>query len=332
MVLTPQVLELDPEAEVERIVRWMREELGGRLRRRGLVLGVSGGVDSGVCAALCARAVGPKRVLALLMPEADSSPESTVRGQELVRRLGIESLEVDITPTLEALGCYGWRDEAIRRVFPDYDGSWPHKLVIRGHGEGRLNHFLLVVETPEGELREARLPLHEYLQIVAATNFKQRTRKTLEYFHADRLNYAVVGTPNRLEYDQGFFVKLGDGSADLKPIAHLYKTQVYRLAEHLDLPKGTREAQPSTDTFSLPQGQDEFYFALPYDQMDLALWAFSHGVPAEELAQALGVDPAAAQAVYTDIQAKRRTTAYQHMAPLLVKESREDHLNVLDFL
>ena len=124
---------------------------------------------------------------------------------------------------------------------------------------------------------ETRLPLQEYLQIVAATNFKQRIRKTLEYFHADRLNYAVVGTPNRLEYDQGFFVKNGDGAADVKPIAHLYKTQVYALARHLGLPEEICNGAPTTDTYSLPQGQDEFYFALPYDQMDLALWALNHG-------------------------------------------------------
>lgn len=319
MVLTPGVLDLDPEAETARIVRRIREELGGRLRRRGLVLGVSGGVDSGVCAALSARAVGPQRVLALLMPETDSSPDSTRRGRELVRELGIGFLEVDITPTLEAIGCYRWRDEAIARVFPGYDGTWPHKLVIRGHSEGRLNHFFLVMETPEGHRKEARLPLHEYLQIVAATSFKQRTRKTLEYFHADRLNYAVVGTPNRLEYDQGFFVKLGDGAADLKPIAHLYKTQVYQLADHLKLPGSIRDAQPTTDTYSLPQGQDEFFFALPYHQMDLALWAYNHGVPSEELARVLELDPGAARGIYSDIEAKRRTTSYQHLAPILME-------------
>jgi NAD+ synthase len=191
--------------------------------------------------------------------------------------------------------------------------------VIRGGAEGRVNHFALVVQRPDGTEEEARLGLHAYLQIVAATNFKQRIRKTLEYFHADRLNYAVIGTPNRLEYDQGFFVKNGDGAADIKPIAHLYKTQVYALAAKLDIPEEVRNAAPTTDTYSLAQGQDEFYFALPYPQMDLALWAVNHGVPAAEIAPVIGLTAEQAEFVFKDIAAKRRTTAYQHLKSLLVE-------------
>ena len=140
------------------------------------------------------------------------------------------------------------------------------------------------------------MPPAAYLQIVAATNFKQRVRKMMEYYHADRLNYAVAGTPNRLEYDQGFFVKLGDGAADVKPIAHLYKTQVYALAEYLGVPEEIRRRPPTTDTFSLPQTQEEFYFALPYAKMDLCLYGHNHGVPAAEVAAAAGSDRGAGRA------------------------------------
>ena len=317
--LDRSVLALDEEAEIERIAKSIRDMLTRRLRRRGLVVAISGGIDSAVCAALSVRAVGKEKVLGLLMPELDSASSTTPRGRMVAESLGIEFLTEDIAPTLRAIGCYGRRDAAIREVFPDYDGSWPHKLVIRGGAEGRVNHFALVVQRPDGRQEEARLPLHAYLQIVAATNFKQRIRKTLEYYHADRLNYAVVGTPNRLEYDQGFFVKNGDGSADLKPIAHLYKTQVYALAAKLGIPDEVRKAAPTTDTYSLDQGQDEFYFALPYQQMDLALWALNHGVPAAELASTLGLTPEQADFVYRDIAAKRRTTAYQHLKSLLIE-------------
>jgi NAD+ synthase len=204
-------------------------------------------------------------------------------------------------------------------VFPEYGDGWKNKIVIKGGLEGRINHFELVVQTPAGELKTARLPLPEYLQIVAATNHKQRIRKTVEYYHADRLNYAVIGTPNRLEYDQGFFVKNGDGSADVKPIAHLYKTQVYELARHMKLPKEICEAVPTTDTYSLAQGQDEFYFALPFAQMDLALWALNNGKSAAELAQVLEITEAQAQFVLNDIVAKRKTTRYLHLRPVLVE-------------
>jgi NAD+ synthase len=317
--LHPNVLALNENAEIEKITQAIRDMLGRRLRRRGLVVGISGGIDSAVCAALCVRAVGQDKVLGLLMPEADSASTTTPRGQLVAEQLGIEWVKEDISGTLDAIGCYRRRDEAIREVFPDYDGTWPHKLVIRGGAEGRVNHFALVMQRPDGSEEEARLPLHAYLQIVAATNFKQRIRKTLEYYHADRLNYAVAGTPNRLEFDQGFFVKNGDGAADLKPIAHLYKTQVYALAAKLDIPDEVRTAAPTTDTYSLAQGQDEFYFALPYQQMDLALWGVNHDVPAAEIAPLIGITPEQAEFVYKDIAAKRRTTAYQHLKSLLVE-------------
>jgi NAD+ synthase len=232
----------------------------------------------------------------------------------------------DIAPALEGIGCYRQRDEAIRKVFPDYADGWKNKIVIKGGLEGQINHFDLVVQTPSGELKSARLPLPQYLQIVAATNHKQRIRKSVEYYHADRLNYAVIGTPNRLEYDQGFFVKNGDGSADVKPIAHLYKSQVYALARHLKLPAEICNATPTTDTYSLAQGQDEFYFALPYQQMDLALYALNHGYPASSLAQAVGITVAQAEHVFRDIEAKRRATRYMHLKPVLVEPVLELNL------
>ncbi|MCM5681384.1 NAD(+) synthase [Schlegelella sp. S2-27] len=317
--LTPAVLALDLEREAERIARWMVETVATRLHRRGVIIAISGGIDSSTCAALAVRALGPKKVFGLLLPEQDSSAFSGDRGRQVAEHLGIAYEVHDIAPALEALGCYRQRDAAIRALFPAYGAGWKNKIVIAGGTAGGINFFKLVVRSPDGALHEARLPVREYLQIVAATNFKQRVRKTMEYFHADRLNYAVIGTPNRLEYDQGFFVKNGDGAADLKPIAHLYKTQVYAMARHLGLPEAVCAAEPTTDTYSLPQGQDEFYFALPYAQMDLALWARNHDVPAEELAHALGVSDSRAQAIFRDIDAKRRGTRYLHAPAELVE-------------
>jgi NAD+ synthase len=292
----------------------------GHLRRRGLVVALSGGVDSSVACALAVEAVGPGRVFGLLLPEEDSSPESSARAWDLCRKLGIEAREEEITSVLAAIGCYRWRDEAIRRVFPDYGVGWKSKIAIGGGAEGRYNHFKMVVQDSRGERHEARLGHREYLQIVAATNFKQRVRKTLEYFHADRLNYAVVGTPNRVEYDQGFFVKNGDGSADLKPIAHLYKTQVFQLARYFELPAEICESVPTTDTYSLPQGQDEFYFALPYQDMDVALLYRIQDRTAEELAEAIGITRDEAAWVYRDIDRKRATTAPLHWPALLMRD------------
>jgi NAD+ synthase len=187
-------------------------------------------------------------------------------GKIISDRLGIETALEDIAPMLKAAGCYERRDAAIRKVLPEYGPDWKSKLVLPSAMQsGRLNVFALAAQSPEGETRKVRLPLDTYLGIVAATNMKQRTRKQMEYYHADRLHYAVAGTPNRLEYNQGFFVKNGDGAADIKPIAHLYKTQVYALARALDVPEEIRRRPPITDTYSLPQTQEESCFSLPYD-------------------------------------------------------------------
>jgi NAD+ synthase len=310
--------ELDYASEADRICGRLRELTADVLRRRGLVVAMSGGIDSSVCAALAVRALGKERVFGLLLPERDSSGSSSQLGRMLAEHLGVAHVLHDISPTLAAIGCYSAQDEVLRRVLPGFGEGWKFKLAIADAMAGRIGITRVVAEDPAGKRHEQRLSAPDYLQIVAATNFKQRVRKTLEYFHADRLNYAVVGTPNRVEYDQGFFVKNGDGAADVKPIAHLYKTQVYGMARHLGLPEAITSTTPTTDTFSLAQGQDEFYFGLPYPQMDLALWHLNHGLSAAELACELGCDEAAAERHYETIRAKRRTTAYLHSSPLLV--------------
>ena len=314
------VLEIDYAREADRICEGLRQAVATTLRRRGLVVAISGGIDSSVCAALAVRALGPSKVQCLILPERDSDPDSAARAQLLAQTLGVAAETFDIAPALEAIGAYAARDAAVRTVLPGFDDDWKMKLAITGGSEGAINRFRLVARAPDGTMHERDLRLHEYLTIVAATSYKQRLRKTIEYFHADRLHYAVLGTPNRLEYDQGFFVKNGDGAADIKPIAHLYKTQVYGMARHLGLPVRLCNAQPTTDTYSLEQGQDEFYFALPYRAMDLALWALEHGVEAGVLARALDISTEQAAAVYEDIARKRRTTRPLHLPPILLGE------------
>jgi NAD+ synthase len=260
-------------------------------------------------------------VLGLLRPERDSSSDALRLGRMLADHLGIRHEVEDIGSALVGLGCYERQLEAIRSVFEEYGEGWRCKLTMPPLLEGdRLNITLLTVADPQGRERTSRMSAAAYLQLVAATNFKQRARKMMEYYHADRLNYAVAGTPNRLEYDQGFFVKQGDGAADFKPIAHLYKTQVYALAEHLGVPQEIRDRPPTTDTFSLAQTQEEFYFALPYRQMDLCLWAYDHHTPPEQVGGVIGLTAQQVERVYRDLEAKRRASRYLHQTPLLVSD------------
>ena len=317
MALSPDVLALDYEAEADRIAAEMRRIIAHECKRRGLVVALSGGIDSSCVAALAARALGPTKVFGVHMPERDSSKDTLGLSRSVSDTFGFDSVLEELSPILDAYGCYQRRDDAIRMVFPDFGPDWKSKIVLPGLAGGELNVYSVVVQKPDGTTEKQRLPLKAYLQIVAATNFKQRTRKTFEYYHADRLNYAVSGTPNRLEYDQGFLVKGGDGLADVKPIAHLYKTQVYAMARHLGVPEAICNRAPTTDTYSLAQGQDEFYFALPYPQMDLCLWGKNHGIAPAEVAPSVGLTADQVERVYRDIDQKRATTRYLGLAPQL---------------
>lgn len=311
-------LDLDCAGEAARIEHFLRHGIARELKRRGAVVGVSGGVDSAVCAALAARALGSERVLALLMPEREASDEGRLRAENLCRHLGIEYLVEDITAALEAAKCYANRDSAIRRLFPEYGPGWRNKIVLAG--TLGTPWFALVVESPAGERLSRRMPHDIFQQVVAANNWKQRMRKATEYYHAERVNYAVIGTPNRLEYALGFFVRGGDGLADIKPIAHLYKTQVYQLAEFLGIPAEIRSQPPSTDTYSLPQTQEEFYFTLPFAQADQLLSAMPSGLAPGEAGAELGLDGDQVRRIWQDFAAKQRHAARTLQDALIMGE------------
>jgi NAD+ synthase len=324
MKISNEVLRIDPRKTADAIAARLSEIVVGTLKRRGVVVGLSGGNDSSVTAGLAVRAFGKQHVLGLLMPETDSAPETLELSRSVANALGIAYVHEDITGILKAARCYERRDEAIARSVPGYGPGWKSKLVLPSVVDSdAMRFFSLIVQGPDGKTAKVRLQPESYLGIVAATNFKQRTRKMLEYFHADRLNYCVAATPNRLEYDQGFFVKGGDGLGDVKPIAHLYKQQVYALAAEVSVPEQVRSRRPTTDTYSMPQSQDEFYFSLPYEQMDLCLWGHNHGASPADVAQALGLTAEQVARVYRDIEQKRRTTAYLHLKAQLIEPVNE---------
>ena len=319
--ISPDLLRLDASRETERIVARIRELVFNQLKRKGAVIGVSGGIDSTVVAFLCARALDKERVVALFTPEADSSPDSLRLGRMVAEHLGVQSVVEDISPILKGVRCYERRDDSIRKVVPEYGEGYKCKIVLPNLVDSdRYAIFSIVVQSPTGEKRKVRLTLSAYLGIVAATNFKQRARKMIEYYYADLHQYAVAGTPNRLEYDQGFFVKNGDGAADFKPIAHLYKSQVYQLAAHLGVPEEIQRRPSTTDTYSLEQSQEEFYFSVPLATMDLCLHGKNNGIPAADLAPVAGLNEQQVERVYGMIDSKRSVARYLRSAPLLVEK------------
>jgi NAD+ synthase len=320
MSFGPHVLKIDPQAETERIVSVMRQTVKGVMRRRGGVVGISGGVDSSVVLALSVRAFGPQGVVAVMLPEKDSDPESERLARMVGQRFGVEPILENITPVLDGFGCYERRDEAIRRIFPEYDAQagYTAKLVTSANvlDEGTLNVFRLVIVTPDGDEKTQRLPVQEYLQIVAASNFKQRSRMSMLYYHAELNHYAVIGTSNKNEHGQGFFVKYGDGGCDIRPINHLMKTHIYQLAEYLDVPDEIQQRTPTSDTYSAHQTQEEFFFRLSFETMDLLWYAQQNGVPISEVAQAMDLTEDQVQNAFDDFTRKERTTNYLRMPPV----------------
>ena len=322
-IFSIDALKIDYDKEAQKVARILHQSLK-QFRKKGVVVALSGGIDSSVVGGLCVRALGKDRVFGLLMPEKDSSSETLKLSRLIAEHLEIKMAHEDITDILESVGCYRRRDEAIKGIIPEYGPDYKCKIVLPGvMDEDTYRIFSVIVQSPDGKKTKARLTPQAYLGIVAATNFKQRTRKMLEYYHADRLNYAVTGTPNRQEYDQGFFVKLGDGAADVKPIAHLYKMQVYQMARFLGLPDEICNRPPTTDTYSMAQSQEEFYFSVPYDKMDLCLYGKNHGISCTDVGAAADLTAEQVQRVYNDIDSKRSTTRYLHSPPILVEDIHE---------
>jgi NAD+ synthase len=319
MKFSKDVLKIDAADETERIVEWMRREVRQGMRRQGGVVGISGGIDSSVVLALSVRAFEADHVIGVMLPEKDSDPESEVLARQLAAHYGVNPVLEVITPVLEGFRCYPRRDEAIQRVFPEYDSTagYTAKIVLPQNllEQDTLNIFSLTIISPDGVEKTKRLSLKDYYQIVAASNFKQRARMAMLYYHAEVHNYAVIGTGNKNEHEQGFFVKYGDGGADIKPIAHLYKTQVYRLAKYLGIPEKIQQRTPTTDTYSAHSSQEEFFFRLPFETMDLLWYAQENDIPIQEVASVMGLTDLQIQRAFNDFMRKHRTTEYLRIPP-----------------
>ncbi|MFC1944967.1 NAD(+) synthase [Chloroflexota bacterium] len=315
-VFRRDVLTIDCEAEAERLCYFIRQQTA-KTKRDGAVIGISGGVDSALCAALCVRALGKEKVIGLVLPEKESSPLSAEYALKQARSIGIEAETIDMTPVIEAFGAYDKRDEAVRSVFPDYDSRWKSKIVLPADllTKDALNFFTLKVEDGDGNIRSARLNNRIMRRIVSATDVKQRTRMMHLYYHAERNNYLVCGTTNRTELVQGFFVKHGDGGVDIEPISLLYKTQVYQLAEHLGVIEEIMERAPSPDTFNFTVTDEEFYFRIPFQRLDLLLYAWENGIAVEQVCEVMGLEEEQVKRAFRDFNSKYRATEHLRMLP-----------------
>ncbi|MEH1009020.1 NAD(+) synthase [Winogradskyella sp. ECml5-4] len=301
------------------IIKKLKTDVAKKLQRRGAVIGISGGIDSSVCLALSAKAFGPNKVTAIMLPEQDSSDDSRILAEKLAAKFDVtDTLVEDITQALNGFGCYQRRDEAIARVITDFNPTVDKaKIEIKQEAASNLPPaFSVTVIKPNGEVISKLLPVREYLQIVASTNFKQRSRMSMLYYHAERLHYAVIGTPNKHEVEQGFFVKHGDGAADVMPIGHLYKTQVYQIAKHLGVPQEIIDRTPTTDTYTAEQTQEDFFYQMPFEQMDLMWYGWENNYSAEEVSKVMNKTKEEIESIYKNFERKKKTTEYLRMRPI----------------
>ncbi len=319
MSILSSAMQIPVEKEAARICEWLKNYVFHEFKRRGGVVGVSGGIDSAVVFALAVRAFGKDKVVAISLPEKDSSPDSKNLAHEITSHFGVNLTVHEIAPALSGIGCYDALRESIKETYPDYDPNQDKvKLVLPDNllDKPSLNVFSLVLMR-EGQPEQRKiLSPHAYLGIVAASNMKQRTRMLTLYYHAEKHNYAVIGTANKNEHDQGFFVKYGDGGADLQPIRHLYKTQVYQLANYLGVPQGIVQRTPTTDTYSAGSTQEEFYFRVPFELLDKIWLGVEMGMPASEIAADLNLTEDQVGRVIADLAQKKRTTEYLRTLPL----------------
>ena len=321
-----KILEIDCTTEAARICEFMRKTVLKDYRRRGVVVGISGGIDSALTATLSVKTFGKEKVQGLILPEKESSAESEVLARQLSDWLGIKTETVPITPILESLGVYQMREAIVKKYIPKFDADWKYKMAISKDTLERdgLNIFYLIAIDTDGMVQRERLSLSDYLEMVAATDMKQRTRMMELYFYAEKSNYIVAGTTNKSELLQGYYVKYGDGGVDMEPIAHLYKTQVFQLSEFLDIPQEIIKRTPSPDTWSAGVSDEEFYFRLPYDLLDLLLYAHENEIPSEDVSNVLNMPPEKILRLYKDFEAKNKATWHLRvMPPNLVSSLKE---------
>lgn len=324
---TEEILKIDDlNSYIDSLSQQIKNDVYRELRRKGGVIGISGGIDSSVTLALAVRALGKDNVLAIMLPEKDSSSESVEYGKLLAETFDVQYHIENITDALQGFQCYPRRDEAVKKVFPKYD---PEKHTFKiGLNESSIETnlpsiFYITLVNQNGDEQREKLPAPEFLQIMAASNFKQRTRMCMLYYYAEKHNYAVIGTSNKQEINQGFFVKHGDGGVDLMPIGHLYKTQVYQLAQHLNVPKKIIQRTPTTDTYSAEQTQEEFFFQLPFREMDLLWYGFENGYEPETVGEVVKKTPEVVKNIYNSFRRKQQTTEYLRMYTIMYNNPKD---------
>ena len=317
MTFNLNVLKIDPARELERLSKFFVEQMNIVFRRKGVIVGLSGGIDSTCVATIAVRAVGKEKVVGLVLPETESNPVSSEYAIKHAQTLGIEHRRINITPTVDSVVQYKWRDEYIQDLIPEYKAGYKYNITLPTDLLERDSYsfYLLQVQMPDGETKKKRLNIEQFRTITSFANIKIRARMLHLYAEAERRNLLVIGTTNRTEFLLGDFCKYGDGGTDIEPITYLYKNQIYQLTDYLNVIPEIVNRQPSPDTFSLPVSDQEFFFRIPFDKLDYLLYAWEHKVTVIDAAKVLNISKDAVERAYKDFTAKNRTTTHLRNLP-----------------
>ena len=319
MIFSKDILKLKCQEVANDIQSFIKNEVHNKFRKKGAIIGLSGGVDSALSSVLCVNALGAENVIGLILPEKETNPCSTDYAKLHAQQLGIKTYHIDITSILNSYDIYSKKNEIIMKNFPEFKEDMRYRLVLPQNllDRDRFNIYSLEIEQEPGDIISKHINIKDYRELVSLTNIKQRTRMVLLYYYAEKNNYLVVGTTNKTEYLQGFFVKYGDGGVDIEPLANLYKVQVFELAKHLNVPDVIIQREPSPDTYSLEVSDTEFYYCIPFDKLDLLLYAYENQVDRLKIKQELLLDESQIERAFMDFERKRKITEHlRHLPPV----------------
>ncbi len=314
------VLKIDPALELETLSEFIVDQMN-TFRKKGVIVGLSGGIDSACMAAVAVHALGKEKVTGLVLPETESNPVSSEYAIKHAQALGIEHRQINITSTVNSIVKYNWRDEFLQKLIPEYKPGYKYNITLPTDllERASFSFYRLQVQMPDGEILSKRLSHDELLTITSFANIKIRARMLHLYAEAERRNLLVAGTTNRTEFILGDFCKYGDGGTDIEPFTHLYKNQIYQLSNHLKVIPEIIDRQPSPDTFSLPVSDQEFFFRISFDKLDYLIYAWEHKVPTNEAAKVLVLSDDAVVRAYNDFASKFRATAHLREGPVTFK-------------
>jgi len=271
------------EKTINSIENFVKEEISKRFQKRGAVIGISGGIDSAVMAAICAKSIDPKQVLGLIMPEKESDPTSQILAKKVAEQFQIETKIIDITSILESFGVYSIKEQIVKEKFSNFNNNCKYRVVVPSKFSSSVGIPFLEILDDENKKRQFKISTSEFLTLTASTSIKHRIRMTMLYYHAEKNNFCVVGTTNKSEFLQGYFVKYGDGGTDIEPLTNLYKSQIYQIGEFLKVPNEILEKDASPDIWSFNTSDEEFFYSVPYHVVDLILYARENNMEKSEI-------------------------------------------------